>query len=295
MRGVVAYILLSFGIAWGIWEGLANKGWIPGGSSPMLQIMYGAFAPALAALAVRLLVTREGFADAGLGLHFGKWRYYMFAWFFPLPCVYIILILASLLGLADVDFSFKGGLSALARSSSEGGFLRDWGTLNLVTSSLASAVPASLILFGEEFGWRGYLQRRIFSGNPLAAAVGTGVIWSLWHLPLNLRGYNFPGHPVLGMIAFTGGCIFMSIIFGWLREKSGSIWPVCLAHASGNAVGGSLVLLAVPGYSGVAVSFLGWLSWIPLGGLAGWILMTGRLSPQDTEVGAEPAGQNHGA
>ncbi|MFW5487766.1 MAG: lysostaphin resistance A-like protein [Desulfovibrio sp.] len=279
MAGVLAYLLLSFGIAWGIWEGLITKGWVPGEASSMLQVLYGAFAPALAAFAVRLLVTREGFADAGLGLRMGKWRYYMFAWFFPLPCVYVVLVLASLLGLADVDFSFRGGLSALAQGSPEGGFLRDWGSLNLVTSSLASAVPASLILFGEEFGWRGYLQRRIFTRNPLVAAVITGIIWSLWHLPLNLRGYNFPGHPVLGMVTFTVGCILLSIIYGWLRERSGSIWPVCLAHASTNAVGASLVLLAVPAYSGVSVAFLGVLGWIPLGLLAGWIIVRGGLKP----------------
>jgi membrane protease YdiL (CAAX protease family) len=250
----------------------------------MLQLMYGAFAPAVAALAVRLLVTREGFADAGLGLRLGRWRYYMVAWFFPLPCVYVVLVLASLLGLAEVDFSFRGGLSALAQSNPEGGFLEDWGALSLIANSLATAVPASLILFGEEFGWRGYLQRRLFSGSPIAAAVATGIIWSLWHLPLNLRGYNFPGHPVAGMLVFTVGCILLSIIYGWLRQATGSIWPVCLAHASTNAVGGSLVLLAVPGYSGVAVSFLGILGWIPLGALAGWIVMTGRL---------DSAGESH--
>ena len=96
------------------------------------------------------------------------------------------------------------------------------------------ALLAIPILFGEEFGWRGYLQLRLLADHPSVAAVATGVKWSLWHLPLNLRGYNFPDHPILGMLVFTVSAIMLSIIFGWLRTKTGSIGSASLGHSATN-------------------------------------------------------------
>ncbi|WP_051693781.1 CPBP family intramembrane glutamic endopeptidase [Desulfohalovibrio reitneri] len=285
--GVGVYLLLTFGIAWGVWEALAGQGWSPGESQFITQVLYGAFAPAVAALAVRILVTKEYFGDAGLAPRIRQgWKHYLFAWLFPLPAALLVLVLAKYLGAAEVDLTFEAGLARLAEASGRSASaLGESGFFPVIGSCLTAALPAVFILFGEEFGWRGYLQRRIFPGSPLAAAVVTGVVWSAWHLPLNLRGYNFPEYPVLGMAVFTVSLIFLSIIFGWLRRSSGSIWPVCLAHASCNAVGGSLVSLGVIQGFTPAAAFLGMLGWLPLGGLAAWVASTGRLGGAD---GDEP-------
>ena len=137
------------------------------------------------------------------------------------------------------------------------------------------------ILFGEEFGWRGYLQLRLFPNKPVLSAVGTGVIWGLWHLPVNLRGYSFPDHPILGaLVAFPVSLIFLSIIFGWLVQKTGSIWSSSLAHAATNSVGGSIFLILFGGGAKfLYVSYAGLLGWIPLGALSAWIVFTGQLKP----------------
>jgi hypothetical protein len=62
-RGLTAFLLISFGVAWG-WEAVAHLllGWSL--VNPLVQVPAG-FAPATAALVVRRWVTREGFADAG--------------------------------------------------------------------------------------------------------------------------------------------------------------------------------------------------------------------------------------
>ena len=112
----------------------------------------------------------------------------------------------------------------------------------------------------------------------LIAAVATGVIWSLWHLPLNLRGYNFPDQPILGMLVFTVSAIMLSIIFGWLRTKTGSIWSASLGHSATNAIGGNLTLLLFIGAPNwILVSYVGILAWIPLAILCAWIILTGQL------------------
>lgn len=292
--GVLAYIVAAFSISWTLWYGLARQGWEPGSSDLRWAVLQGAFAPALAAIAVRLWVDK-GFGDAGLQLNLRRsWKYYLLAWFLPLPGAALVLLLAQTLGLAEVDWTFHSGLATLA--TPESGTIPEMpGPWALVMFSLASAAITMPILFGEEFGWRGYLQQRIFrngKGKPLAAAVVTGCIWSLWHLPLNLQGYNFPDQPLAGAFVFTGSCILLSIIFGWFLAASGSIWCASLAHASTNAVGASLVLLATGGKPGIMAAYLGVLGWVPLGLLAAWIVATGRLRPASVEPPPAP-GHEH--
>jgi hypothetical protein len=57
-RGLTAFLLISFGVAWG-WEAVAHLllGWSL--VNPLVQVPAG-FAPAAAALVVRRWVTREG-------------------------------------------------------------------------------------------------------------------------------------------------------------------------------------------------------------------------------------------
>ena len=274
-KGVVAYLLLSFGIAWTLWELAIRLGTSPGSPLFQLAILPGAFAPAIAALIVRAWVTREGFGDAGWRPNLRRaWRYYLLAWLFPLAAVAVISALAIGLGLAEPDFTLQRATSAL------GGVSTPPAPPGLVAllpvQLLLTALLATPLLWGEEFGWRGYLQLRLFPGRPLRAAVATGVIWGLWHLPINLRGYNFPGQPILGMLVFTVGTVLLSIFFGWLRHRTGSIWAPSLAHAATNAVGGSLMLLLFFGSGNpLYVAYLGILGWVPLGLLAGWIAWRG--------------------
>ncbi len=143
------------------------------------------------------------------------------------------------------------------------------------------AILATPVLFGEEFGWRGYLQPKLFPGSPVVSAVVTGLIWAAWHLPVNLRGYNFPDHPYIGsLIVFPLGAIFLSVIFGWLFLRAGSIWSSSLAHAAFNGVGLGLILLLFGGESSLLlISPAGILALIPLGALSAWIVFTGQLKP----------------
>ena len=115
----------------------------------------------------------------------------------------------------------------------------------------------------------------------MTGAVVTGLIWALWHFPENLRGYNFPDNPLVGgLFIFPVGAIFLSIIFGWLRLKTGSVWSSSLAHAAFNVIGGSLFLMLFAGGGNfLFVSLAGILGWIPLGALSAWIVFTGQLNP----------------
>ena len=87
----------------------------------------------------------------------------------------------------------------------------------------------------------------IISESTVLSAVVTGVIWAAWHVPVLVRGYAFPDNPYSGLPVFLGSAVLLSIIFGWLRLKTGSIWSTSLAHAATNVVGGQMTFLLFSG------------------------------------------------
>jgi uncharacterized protein len=66
--------------------------------------------------------------------------------------------------------------------------------------------------FGEELGWRGYLQR-IVEGkvNVLIASLLVGVLWGLWHV----MNYQFGPIYLLFFVLFACAC---SVIMAWLLK-----------------------------------------------------------------------------
>src|SRR5262249_45034611 len=147
-------------------------------SSPAFRLLavIAGFAPAIAAIVVRKWVERSGFGDAGLGLAPEQWRYYLAAILIPLAIVAFIVIAAPMLGLATPNFASADGKAIPA------------------PLLLIFALFAAVILWGEEFGWRSYLQIRIFPERPLIAAIVTGLIWGVWHYPLLIANPELPRH-----------------------------------------------------------------------------------------------------
>ncbi|HTT82113.1 MAG TPA: type II CAAX endopeptidase family protein [Rhizomicrobium sp.] len=236
--GVMAYLVITFGLAWGSWS-LLLPAHTMGGSQ--LLLIPGAFAPAIASFVVRRWITREGFADAGLGLHFAKWRYYVIGWLLPFVVLGVIVACAPPLGLGAPDFAATYVAHHLGGTNLPTA-LRDHIAVAVPLLAVVSSLIATPFLFGEEFGWRGYLQLRLFAGRPTLAAVATGIIWGLWHWPLIMRGAELPGtNRLIATASFCVATILLSVIFGWLWRRSGSVWCTSLAHSAMNKIGGSLI------------------------------------------------------
>ena len=49
---------------------------------------------------------------------------------------------------------------------------------------LLAPILAIVIAFGEEYGWRGYLQTELFKFGRVRGVLLVGVIWGVWHWPL---------------------------------------------------------------------------------------------------------------
>jgi membrane protease YdiL (CAAX protease family) len=99
--------------------------------------------------------------------------------------------------------------------------------------SLVTLVITWPVYFGEEYGWRFYLQDRLFAlFGGYTGVVLVGLIWGLWHAPMMLIGLNFPNESFLpANIVYLVYTIFISVIFGYAVLKTGSIWIAVLLHA----------------------------------------------------------------
>lgn len=94
----------------------------------------------------------------------------------------------------------------------------------------------------EEVLFRGVIQRGLARRwRPWPALLITSFIFAAFHFPL----LQFPVFFVLGLE------------FGWLYQRSGSVWPGILAHAANNLL--AIVDLNVPAISEGLVANLGWL------------------------------------
>jgi uncharacterized protein len=281
MNGIFAYLAIAFGVAWGLWGTL----WMNGisGTDPLFQWMSlpAVFAPALGSFVVRRWITCEGFTDISHRINVRRhWRYYLFAWLSPLMITAVIVSLAIVLGISQPDFSLQRFLhhnAPLAKIDS----LPDSIFLLSIPATIIQALPVALLTWGEEFGWRGYLQIRLFANQPLKAAIATGLIWGIWHYPIILMGFERYDDPILGLLQFPVFTILLSIIFGWLQRRTKSLASACLAHGATNAIGGSLTtLLFLGGPNWMVVNYAGFLGWIPLGILSLFILLSNRRTPQ---------------
>jgi len=91
---------------------------------------------------------------------------------------------------------------------------------------------------GEEIGWRGFLLPALLRRmSPLAASVVLGVVWGLWHLPIDFYA-GFGLHGIGAVVARVVYAVPMSILFTWffLRTR-GSLLVALLLHASINVMG----------------------------------------------------------
>ena len=88
--------------------------------------------------------------------------------------------------------------------------------------------------FGEEFGWRGFVLPRLLKRfRPLSAGVLLGLIWSLWHVPMEYISYKdygvyiIPVFLVFNFMNLTIQSILMTCIY--IKSK-GSLKLMVLYH-----------------------------------------------------------------
>ncbi|WP_285761887.1 CPBP family intramembrane glutamic endopeptidase [Nocardiopsis ansamitocini] len=289
LRSVGVFVAIAFALSWlvalPLWfgDGLATP-WFP------LVAMAVMATPAIAALVVVFFVERPQQKAWTLGL----WPlrpvlrllgYSALGIVVSIALVLVALPVGALLGVYPADFvNFSAFQQTLNAQTGAAGLPLSIGVLValqvllLPMAAFINLVPA----LGEELGWRGWLLPKLMPLGTPTALLAMGVVWGLWHAPLILLGYNYPDAPGwLALTAMVGMCIPIGAVFGWLRLRSGSVWPAALAHAAFNGAGGTYLLFAQAGehIDTTQATILGWSGWIvPLVFVAALVAM-GEFTP----------------
>ena len=67
------------------------------------------------------------------------------------------------------------------------------------------------------------------------------MLWSFWHLPVLLAGYNYPENRYLGAFIFSPILLVAASFFmAWLTLRTRSFWPAALVHSAGDSIAGGL-------------------------------------------------------
>jgi membrane protease YdiL (CAAX protease family) len=201
----------------------------PAQVATIAQLLLAGSLPGLILLIVLRLVGGKN-AFAGAGMAGGKWTYWLL----------LGLALVAFYGLETLlNYVFKLGTVANIRAMFPAGAADSVPTTVLLLSAAFNAIIIGPILgliitFGEEYGWRGFLQSQL---NRLGRARGTlllGVIWGVWHWPIIWMGYNYPGQPLLGSLLMVGYCIVLAFFLAYAVFKSKGVWTAAYLHALNN-------------------------------------------------------------
>jgi membrane protease YdiL (CAAX protease family) len=145
-----------------------------------------------------------------------------------IPVIYFVILFFSLI----LNYVFGLGVP-------EKGFNLTSYFMAFLTLSIMYGLFLWPSFFGEEYGWRVYLQDRLFTlfGGYKGVLI-LGIIWGVWHSATIILGMNYPGQPILGNLAMIFGTIVMGIIFSYAVLKTGSVWIAVLLHLITDVAGG---------------------------------------------------------
>ena len=250
-RPTVAFVVLAFAFSWGAWLPLlgAVQGWIPMEPRSGLHLV-GGLGPAAAAVLV-LSLTQGQMGLLRLGRQLVAWRGQRLAWAFAVLVPPLLLFVAAPAS-AWLGDGPRDGLSwsAFGTSTEFSSLpLGVWWIVNLVCYG-----------FGEEVGWRGFLQPRLQRRHSVVTSAGlVSLPWAAWHLPLFGITPSYRAMPLVGLVGFAASIWIASVIFAWLLHVGhGSLLIVVVFHAWFDIVTTSpLGPPALPTMMGAAITLLG--------------------------------------
>ena len=271
VRKIAVFLAIAYGIAWTLGFGFfALGGRVNSGAFIAVGVVY-MVAPAVAAWITQKLIWKEPLRD--LGLRMPRWPWMAVAWLLPVLLVLVALGVSLALPGVSLVTGIEGLIATIAdkvppehvtRLKKDLGqsILAAPGVLLLLSfMQVLMAGPSinAMAALGEELGWRGLLMREL---NPLGfwwSSVVIGFFWGLWHLPVIVNGYNYPGHPILGPVMMTVLTILLSPIIGYLTWRAGSVFAAAVFHGTFNAAaslvlflsGGNVLLVGVTGLAGM--------------------------------------------
>lgn len=229
-KQILTFLLLVFGFSSLPYYLVIHSGHLAVGNGLVVSLLM--WCPAFAAFASCALLKID---LATLGWNWRPARYEMWAYVIPILYALPVYIIAWAIISGSFDFSkFAAPLGAAF------GFPHSPRATALLLAiplyAVIGVIGSTARALGEEIGWRGFLLPRLVQqfGFTIGCLV-SGCIWAAWHYPpLLFADYNAGTKPAFALTCFTLMVIADTYILGWLRLKSGSLWPAAILHASHN-------------------------------------------------------------
>jgi membrane protease YdiL (CAAX protease family) len=229
-KQILTFLVLVFAFSSLPYYLVIHAGHLSAGSGIVVGLLM--WCPALAAFTTCALLKIDA---ATLGWNWRPARYEWWAYVIPilyaLP-VYLVTWMAISGSFDFAKFAAPLGASFGFPNSPRAAAL----LLAIPLYAFVGVIASTARALGEEIGWRGFLVPRLVQqfGFTVGCLI-SGSIWAVWHYPLLLfADYNAGTKPAFGLTCFTLMVIADAYILGWLRLKSGSLWPAAILHASHN-------------------------------------------------------------
>lgn len=277
-RSVFSFMGLACALSWGIYAVghlLGVKMGTGGAGVPSLLLgVFLMWGPALAAVILQTRFHREELRGP-LGVSFVMNRWFLAAWLLPalvsIASVGVAMLLPGIEYTNDpMEFLQRFASVIPAEELPKAAEAIKALPIPIFWISVLQGLGAGLTLnalaaFGEELGWRGFLQRELEPLGFWRSSLLIGVLWGLWHAPIILDGHNYPAHPVLGVGMMVVFCSLWAAPMAMVRERSRSVVSVAVMHGTLNGTasasylalsGGSDLTVGVTGLAGFVVLLL---------------------------------------
>jgi len=88
-----------------------------------------------------------------------------------------------------------------------------------------AACAMFVAIFGEELGWRGFLQDALRPLSPISRYISIGVLWETWHFTTHIHG-----RVAMVLAMFYVFVISLSFVIGYAAERSRSLVVAVSMH-----------------------------------------------------------------
>lgn len=169
------------------------------------------YTPLFAAVIMLLLVSREGLRGS-LG-PLGPGRLYAMAVLIPALFTLVAALAAAVIGSGRLVMGTGKPL---------------WSVLPVLLAGTLLSV------FGEEYGWRGYLLPKLLPLGELRASLLVGVIWGAWHFPNALQEATMADAIAVLLFYIVGNMALSPLFTRFFLVSGGSVAVVWVLHAAFN-------------------------------------------------------------
>ena len=273
---IAVFLALAYGIAWSLGFGFfALGGRVNSGAFLAIGVLY-MFAPATAALITQKWIWKEPLRD--LGLRMPRMTWMVVAWLWPVLLVFVALAVSLAIPGVSLVTGLEGFIATIAdkvppehladlKEHLGQTILATPGVLLFLSIGqvlMAGPTVNAIAALGEELGWRGLLMHELKPLGFWRSSFAIGFFWGLWHLPMIINGYNYPGFPILGPVMMTLLTILLSPIIGYVTWRAGSVYAAAVFHGTFNAAaslaiflnGGSVLIVGMTGLAGMLTLLL---------------------------------------